>query len=224
MTTHLTPSKAGVVVVRPGMLTTVQDSGRWGLQARGVPVGGPMDGVSHRLANALVRNPPTAAGLEITLLGPELEFDDERVVAVAGAQFDLLLAASPCRPRSAAAPRISSARWAASAAARLRRATCCRSASRPTSTAACRCRRRRSCRCPIGTRACACCPVRRRNTSRPTRWTCCSRRRTSSRRTPIAWGSGSRGRRSRTRAARTSSPTRPRSACCRCRRRASRSC
>ena len=91
MTTHLTPSKAGVVVVRPGMLTTVQDSGRWGLQARGVPVGGPMDGVSHRLANALVRNPPTAAGLEITLLGPELEFDDERVVAVAGAQFDLLL-------------------------------------------------------------------------------------------------------------------------------------
>jgi len=91
VTTHLTPSKAGVVVVRPGMLTTVQDSGRWGLQARGVPVGGPMDGVSHRLANALVRNPPTAAGLEITLLGPELEFDDERVVAVAGAQFDLLL-------------------------------------------------------------------------------------------------------------------------------------
>ena len=73
------------------MLTTVQDSGRWGLQARGVPVGGPMDGVSHRLANALVRNPPTAAGLEVTLLGPELEFDDERVVAVAGAQFDLLL-------------------------------------------------------------------------------------------------------------------------------------
>jgi len=88
---HLTPSGPGVVVVKPGMLTTVQDAGRWGLQARGVPVGGPMDGVSHRLANALVRNAPGAAGLEITLLGPELEFDDERVVAVAGAQFDLLL-------------------------------------------------------------------------------------------------------------------------------------
>ena len=73
------------------MLTTVQDSGRWGLQSRGVPVGGPMDAVSHRLANALVRNAPSAAGLEITLLGPELEFDDERVVAVAGAQFDLSL-------------------------------------------------------------------------------------------------------------------------------------
>jgi antagonist of KipI len=87
----LEPSGAGVVVVKPGMLTTIQDAGRWGFQSRGVPVAGPMDPVSHRLANALVRNPPRAAGLEITLLGPELEFDDERVVAVTGAQFDLSL-------------------------------------------------------------------------------------------------------------------------------------
>ena len=42
-------------------------------------------------ANALVRNSPDAAALEVTLLGPELEFDDERVVAVTGAQFDVLL-------------------------------------------------------------------------------------------------------------------------------------
>jgi antagonist of KipI len=87
----LEPASAGVVVVKPGMLTTIQDAGRWGFQSRGVPVAGPMDPVSHRLANALVRNPAHAAGLEITLLGPELEFDDERVVAVTGAQFDLLL-------------------------------------------------------------------------------------------------------------------------------------
>jgi antagonist of KipI len=73
------------------MLTTVQDAGRWGYQARGVPVAGPMDPASHRLAQALAGNPPDAAGLEITLLGPEIEFDDERVVAVAGAQFDLFL-------------------------------------------------------------------------------------------------------------------------------------
>src|SRR4051812_50220439 len=73
------------------MLTTIQDAGRWGFQSRGVPVAGPMDPVSHRLANALVRNSRLAAGLEITLLGPELEFDDERIVAVAGAHFDLFL-------------------------------------------------------------------------------------------------------------------------------------
>src|SRR5947208_15467474 len=82
----------GVVhVVRPGMLTTVQDTGRWGLQSRGVPVAGPMDPCSHRLANAMVENAAGAATLEVTLVGPELEFEDERVVAVAGAEFELTL-------------------------------------------------------------------------------------------------------------------------------------
>jgi antagonist of KipI len=73
------------------MLTTVQDAGRWGYQARGVPVAGPMDPVSHRLANALVGNGRNAALLEITLIGPELEFEDERLVAITGAQFELWL-------------------------------------------------------------------------------------------------------------------------------------
>jgi antagonist of KipI len=76
-------------VIRPGLLTTVQDLGRWGRQASGVSVAGAMDPFSHRLANALVRNPPGAATLEVTLLGPILEFDDERQVAVAGARFDV---------------------------------------------------------------------------------------------------------------------------------------
>ena len=40
-------------VIRSGMLTTVQDLGRHGHQASGVPVAGPMDAFSHRLANLL---------------------------------------------------------------------------------------------------------------------------------------------------------------------------
>jgi len=80
-----------LLVIRPGMLTTIQDRGRWGLQSRGVPVAGPMDPVSHRVANALVGNHPDAAAIEVTLLGPELEFEDERMVAVAGAEFGLTL-------------------------------------------------------------------------------------------------------------------------------------
>jgi antagonist of KipI len=80
-----------VSVIKPGMLTTVQDTGRWGFQARGVPVAGPMDPAAHRVANALVGNRRDAALLEITLLGPELEFEDERLVAVAGADFELML-------------------------------------------------------------------------------------------------------------------------------------
>jgi antagonist of KipI len=80
----------GVIqIVKPGMLTTIQDNGRWGFQSRGVPVAGPMDPYSHRVANALVGNTVDAATLEITLLGPELEFDDERVVAVGGAEFEI---------------------------------------------------------------------------------------------------------------------------------------
>ena len=76
-------------VVRAGMLTTIQDRGRWGLQGRGVPVAGPMDLCSHRLANALVGNDPAAATLEVTLVGPELEFNAERVSAIAGAEFEV---------------------------------------------------------------------------------------------------------------------------------------
>ena len=69
------------------MLTTVQDAGRWGYQDCGMPVAGPMDAYSYRAANLLVGNPPDAAGLEVTLLGPELHFDSESFAAVAGAEF-----------------------------------------------------------------------------------------------------------------------------------------
>jgi len=48
-----------------------------------------MDLCSHRLANALVGNDPAAATLEVTLVGPELEFDAEGVVAIAGAEFEI---------------------------------------------------------------------------------------------------------------------------------------
>jgi antagonist of KipI len=71
------------------MLTTVQDAGRWGHQAQGVPVAGPMDPVAFRLANTIAGNPLNAALLEVTLLGPELVFDDERAIAVTGAEFDI---------------------------------------------------------------------------------------------------------------------------------------
>ena len=78
-----------LTVVRGGMLTTVQDLGRWGHQANGVPVAGPMDPYSHRLANQLVGNDAGAAALEITLVGPELEVNGDVVCAVSGAVFEV---------------------------------------------------------------------------------------------------------------------------------------
>jgi antagonist of KipI len=82
-------------VIRAGLQTTVQDLGRWGFQAAGVPVAGPMDPFSHRLANLLVGNPSHAALLEITLIGPELEFDVPATIAVCGAEFDVSVGGSP---------------------------------------------------------------------------------------------------------------------------------
>jgi antagonist of KipI len=82
---------AHCTVIKAGLLTSVQDLGRWGAQSRGVSVAGPMDLASHRIANALAGNDPRLALLEVTLIGPEIQFDDDRVVAVAGAEFDMSL-------------------------------------------------------------------------------------------------------------------------------------
>jgi biotin-dependent carboxylase-like uncharacterized protein len=72
-------------VLRPGLSTTVQDLGRWGYQSIGVPVSGAMDTRSHRIANRLVGNPPDAATLETTLVGPSLVAEDGGWIAATGA-------------------------------------------------------------------------------------------------------------------------------------------
>jgi antagonist of KipI len=92
-------------VVKPGLLTTVQDLGRYGHQATGVPVAGPMDTFSHRLANQLAGNDPDAATLEITLLGPELIVEVETTIAIAGAQFEVTCDDRPIPPNASCAVR-----------------------------------------------------------------------------------------------------------------------
>jgi biotin-dependent carboxylase-like uncharacterized protein len=82
-------------VIEPGLLTTIQDLGRWGFQSHGVTVCGPMDMYAHRTANTLVGNHAEAATLEITVTGPELQFEGERSVAVAGAEFEMRLDGRP---------------------------------------------------------------------------------------------------------------------------------
>ncbi|MGH7255656.1 MAG: biotin-dependent carboxyltransferase family protein, partial [Nitrospirales bacterium] len=76
-----------IQVERPGLLTTVQDLGRVGFQRFGLPVGGAMDRLALRLANRLIGNPDDAAGLEITITGPELTFLRDTVLALTGADL-----------------------------------------------------------------------------------------------------------------------------------------
>jgi antagonist of KipI len=76
-----------VRVLRAGMLTSIQDLGRPGLQRLGIPPSGAMDAFALRVANLLVGNDPGEACLEMTLFGAELEFTGEAVVAVTGGDF-----------------------------------------------------------------------------------------------------------------------------------------
>jgi antagonist of KipI len=84
-----------VRVLRPGLLTTVQDLGRPGYQRFGVVVGGAMDRLSLRVANLLVGNDEGAAALEITLLGPTLAFDEDAILALCGGEWSPRLDGCP---------------------------------------------------------------------------------------------------------------------------------
>ena len=85
-----------VEVLRPGMLTTVQDwPGRVGYWNIGVPPSGPMDDLSFRIGNRVLLNPEGAAGLECTKGGPALRFPEGGRVCVAGAPVTVLLDGAP---------------------------------------------------------------------------------------------------------------------------------
>lgn len=87
-----------IEVIEPGLLTTVQDLGRFGSQQYGVPVSGAMDAWALRAVNRLVGNPEGAAALEITLAGPVLRFDGPGVIAVTGGDLGARLDGRPLVP------------------------------------------------------------------------------------------------------------------------------
>jgi biotin-dependent carboxylase-like uncharacterized protein len=76
-----------IKVRQPGLLTTVQDTGRFGEYALGMPPSGAMDVFSYQVGNYLVGNEEGTAGLEITYFGPELEFTEAAIIAVTGAEM-----------------------------------------------------------------------------------------------------------------------------------------
>ena len=82
-------------VLDGGVQTTVQDLGRIGYRASGVPAGGAMDPFALRAANVLVGNSEDAAGLEVLLGGLRLRFPRELVLSVAGADLDGRLNGEP---------------------------------------------------------------------------------------------------------------------------------
>ncbi|HEX7914323.1 biotin-dependent carboxyltransferase family protein, partial [Rudaea sp.] len=84
----LRKKQAGITVLSPGLLSSVQDGGRHAGGAIGVGRAGAMDDISLRLANMLVGNAQDAAALEITLRGPRLRFAADTLIAITGAEID----------------------------------------------------------------------------------------------------------------------------------------
>lgn len=82
-------------ILDPGLLTTVQDRGRYGYQRYGVPVSGAMDQFALRMANLMAGNDQDAAALEVTVRGPQIEFQASTWIAVTGADISPELDGQP---------------------------------------------------------------------------------------------------------------------------------
>ena len=82
-------------ILSPGILTSIQDLGRYGYGRYGVAPSGALDPFSLRIANLLVGNRPDQAGLETMLLGPAIRVLADIVVAVTGGNLQPLLNKQP---------------------------------------------------------------------------------------------------------------------------------
>lgn len=73
-----------IKVIRPGLLASIQDLGRYGFQKYGVIISGAMDPISLRIANLLVGNEEGEAAIEVTLMGTSLLFEEDLLISITG--------------------------------------------------------------------------------------------------------------------------------------------
>lgn len=84
-------------VLKSGFFTTVQDTGRYGYRAKGVPVSGIMDMETGYKINMLLENNQHDAMLEITMTGPTLQFEEDTFIALGGAELAVTLNNEPVK-------------------------------------------------------------------------------------------------------------------------------
>ncbi len=85
----------GIMMINGGLLTTIQDGGRRGYQRYGMGVSGAVDVHSYVYANILVGNVHNEAVLEVTMMGPVIEFTSDTVIAVTGGDLSPMLGDLP---------------------------------------------------------------------------------------------------------------------------------
>lgn len=84
-----------LIVQRGGVLTTVQDRGRFGSQELGITQSGAMDQEAYSLANRLVENDGTEAALEMTAIGASFIIEGKGLIAMTGADMSPTLNGEP---------------------------------------------------------------------------------------------------------------------------------
>lgn len=85
----------GMLIHDDGMLTTIQDLGRYGFQAEGMVVAGAMDAYALQIGNLLVGNHPDAPAIEITILGPTIEATTDLIITLTGADLSPTIDGQP---------------------------------------------------------------------------------------------------------------------------------
>ncbi|MGP4060775.1 biotin-dependent carboxyltransferase family protein [Halobacillus sp. H74] len=78
-------------ILKSGLLTSIQDLGRYGYQKHGIIASGVMDSVAHRIANFLVNNASNTPTLEITLMGPVIEFQEDTLISICGGELSPMI-------------------------------------------------------------------------------------------------------------------------------------
>ena len=86
-----------LIIEKPGLLTTIQDLGRYGFKKDGIITSGAMDTVAHRVANLLVNNDENEPTLEITLYGPTIRFMEHTVISLSGGNLSPYLNGKPMK-------------------------------------------------------------------------------------------------------------------------------
>lgn len=90
-----------IKIINAGMLSTIQDGGRFGVMKYGFTQSGAMDSKAMSTANILVGNEPECAVIETTLLGITAEFTENTVIALSGGDFSAAINGTPIKRNKA---------------------------------------------------------------------------------------------------------------------------
>ena len=80
-----------LIVLKPGLQSTIQDLGRYNYSHFGISASGAADQLSLKIGNLIVGNKESASAIEMTIIGGEFQFDSECYIAISGSEFEASL-------------------------------------------------------------------------------------------------------------------------------------